>query len=203
MFSLTTASVVWWPSPFWFQCCVNVCGFHCFLLAALQLTTQECCIVTEMRCIQQCAEGTISVWVRSFKMNLDIGLISLLLSVLVWCSSNAFAHLNGFPVTPLHRVFHLITGIKTWKRGEGVDPGTAWAWECPHEAGDAAQSRGGVWWQRWVCQQLGHQVPGLIDDWEVHAIATHCTLCTRMWQKLGNRAGPQRPTSFLHIISTH
>lgn len=52
----------------------------------------------------------------------------------------ARTHLNGFPLTPLHRVFHLVAGVETRERGEGVDPGAARARKCAHEAGDATQS---------------------------------------------------------------
>lgn len=89
---------------------------------------------------------------------------------------NACTNLNGFPVTPLYRVLHLVAGVETWEGGEGVDPWAAWAWKCPHEAGDAAQRCNGLWWQRWVHQQVWHQVPGLVDDRKIHAVATYCTL---------------------------
>lgn len=38
---------------------------------------------------------------------------------------NACTHLNGFPVTPLYRVLHLVAGVETWEGGEGVDPWAA------------------------------------------------------------------------------
>lgn len=87
-------------------------------------------------------------------------------------------NLDGFPLASLRRVFHLIAGVEPGEWCEGVDPGAAWAWEGPHEAGDAAQGGDGLWWQRWVHQQVWHQVPGLIDDWQIHAIASRRALKT-------------------------
>lgn len=88
-------------------------------------------------------------------------------------------NLDGFPLAPLRRVFHLITGVEPGEWREGVDPGATRAWEGPHEAGDAAQGGDGLWRQRWVHQQVRHQVPSLVDDWQIHAIASWCTLKTR------------------------
>lgn len=88
-------------------------------------------------------------------------------------------NLDGFPLAHLRRVFHLIAGVEPGERREGVDPGAARAWEGPHQAGDAAQGGDGLRRQRWVHQQVWHQVPGLIDDGQIHAIASRRTLKTR------------------------
>lgn len=58
-------------------------------------------------------------------MNLNIEALMVMSISIHLSSSKDLAHLNGFPVTPLHRVLHLITGIETWKGGERVDPGAA------------------------------------------------------------------------------
>lgn len=93
----------------------------------------------------------------------------------------AHTHLYGFSVSPLNRVLHLVTGVKTWEGGERVDSGAARARKCPHEAGDAAQDRNGMGRQRRVHQQVGHQVPGLVYNWQIYAIARHSTLsCTHI-----------------------
>lgn len=93
-----------------------------------------------------------------------------------YLSSHACTNLNAFPVSPLYGVLHLVAGVETREGGEGVDPWAAWARKRPHEAGDAAQSWDGVRRQGRVHQQVWHQVPGLVDDWKIHAVAAHCTL---------------------------
>lgn len=85
-------------------------------------------------------------------------------------------HLHGFSLASLHRVLHLVAGVEAGEGGEGVDPGAARARKRPHEAGDAAQGRDGLRRQGRVHQQVGHHVPGLVDDREVHAVAAHRTL---------------------------
>lgn len=88
-------------------------------------------------------------------------------------------NLDRFPLAPLHRVFHLVARVEPREWREGVDPGAAWAWEGAHEAGDAAQGGDGLWRQRCVHQQVWHQVPSLIDDWQVHAVASRRSLKSR------------------------
>lgn len=78
------------------------------------------------------SEGTFSVCVRYCTSSV-LGLFRLdwpithlfMYPYQGWCIGNACTHLNGFPVAPLYRVLHLITGVETWERGEGVDPGAA------------------------------------------------------------------------------
>lgn len=81
------------------------------------------------------------------------------------------SHLDAFPLAPLGGVFHLVAGVEAGEGREGVDPGAAGAREGAHEAGDAAQGGDALGRQRRVHQQLRHQVPGLVDDREVHAVA--------------------------------
>lgn len=85
-------------------------------------------------------------------------------------------YLDAFPLAPLPRVLHLVAGVEAREGGEGVDPGAARAREGPHEAGDAAQGGDGLRGQRRVRQQVGHHVPGLVDDRQVDAVAAHSAL---------------------------
>ena len=82
-------------------------------------------------------------------------------------------HFQRLPVGPLSRVVDRVAGVEAGEGREGVDPRAAGPGEGPHEAGDAAQRGGGVGRQGGVRQQLRHQVPGLVDDRQVHAVATH------------------------------
>ena len=83
------------------------------------------------------------------------------------------AHLQRLPVGPLGRIVGRVAGVEAGEGREGVDSRAAGAGEGPHEAGDAAQGGGGVGRQGGVRQQLRHQVPGLVDHRQVHAIAAN------------------------------
>jgi len=89
------------------------------------------------------------------------------------CRKSHSAHLQRLPVGPLGLGDGLIAGVEAGEGREGVDPRAAGAREGPHQAGDAAQRGGGMGRQGGVRQQLRHQVPGLVDHRQVHAVAAH------------------------------
>ena len=112
------------------------------------------------------------------------------------------AHLEGLPVGPVGGVVHLGAGVEPGEGGEGVDPGPAGAGEGAHQAADAAQGRNGGRRQRRVHQQLRHQVPGPVDDRQVHAIPAHRTLTHTHTQtdteRKTNRSGYDRAKGDCH-----